>query len=316
MTPVQKVMLYAILPALIAGVFSIAPKIYDILVEPTAGLTYSLTSGPELGAPDGYRKILSVVITNTGKKPLSEIKASLVLPDGLIERHRVVETSGLAPAMETGDSSVTVTLPSLHPSENLTLAAMVLIPQPTMEPKFVLRSKEVLGTEAIDPPAGREGRLDFIGAILTGISVFAMSLAAMLKIRGGGLPFNPGSKQDVLFFIAGRLGLSTISDEMRLAEARLTYLRMADILLAHGLSAQSPEKEKAIQGLKALLLIRDMARVSREVVINNLKMLEGNEYVEEAIGILRQKAVSIDDVLELRKRIDEFINNELLFLTS
>lgn len=316
MTTVQKVVLFAVLPALIAGVFSIAPKIYDVLVEPTASLTYRLASGPELGAPDGYRKILSAVVLNTGKKPLTDVKASLELPDGRVERHRVVETSGLTPSTLAGDQSVTVTLPSLHPGENLTLAAMVLIPQPTVEPKFVLRSKEVLGTAAADPPAGRERRLDLFGAILAAASVFAMSLGVMLKLRGGGLPFGPASKQDVLFYIAGRLGLSSISDEMRLADARLTYLRMADILLSHGLHAQGPERDKAIQGVKALLLIRDMARVSRDVVISNLKALQGNEYAEEAVTLLRQKAVSMDDVLELRRRIDAFISNEAVFLTS
>jgi len=315
MTPVQKVLLYAIVPALVAGVFSIAPKIYDVIVEPTASLTYRLTSGPELGGPDGYRKILSATISNSGKKPLSEIKASLDLPEGRVERYRVIEASGLAPSVQARDQSITVTLPTFHPGENLSLAAMVLLPQPTVEPKFALRSKEVLGAAAADPPAGREKKLDLIGAVLAGISVFVMSMVVMLKLRGGGFSFALG-KQDILFFIAGRLGLNSICDGMRLADARPTYLRMADILLAHGLHGQGGERNKAILGLKALLLIRDMARVSKEIVINNLKVLEGNEYTEEVVTILSEKAVSTDDVLELRRRIEALISNDLAFLTS
>jgi len=316
LTTLQKALLFAILPALIAGAFSIAPKVYDVVVEPTASLTYRLAAGPELGAPDGYRKILSVVISNTGKKPLSEIKASLDLPQGRIERHRVVETSGLAPAVEAGDQSVTVSFPVLHPGENLTLAAMVLLPQPAVEPKFLLRSREILGTAATDPPMGRDTKLDLVGAVLAAASVFLMSLLFMLRLRGGALPFGSGSKQDALFYIAGRLGLTPISDEMRLADAQLTFLRMADILLSHGLHSQGSEREKAILGLKALLLVRDMAGVSKEIVITNLKTLEGSFFAEEIVAALRAKAVNMDEVLELRRRIDALISNETVFLTA
>lgn len=316
MTTLQKALLFAVLPALIAGVFSIAPKVYDIVAEPTASLTYRLTAGPELGAADGYRKIVSAVISNTGKKPLSELKASLELPQGRVERHRVLESSGLAPSVQTGDQAVIVSFPILHPGESLTVAAMVLVPEPLIEPKFVLRSREVLGATAVDPPARGEKQLDWAGAALAAISVFAMSTALMFKLRGGGLLFGPGSKQDALFYIMGRVGLDSIGDEMRLADSRITFLRMADILLSHGLRSSNQEKEKAITGLKALLLIHDMAQISREIVIANLKTLAGNDFTDDMVESLRERAVSIDDVLELRRRVGALVADEVAFLGS
>lgn len=103
---------------------------------------------------------------------------------------------------------------------------------------------------------------------------------------------------------------------MRLADAQLTFLRMADILLSHGLHSQGSEREKAILGLKALLLVRDMAGVSKEIVITNLKTLEGSFFAEEIVAALRAKAVNMDEVLELRRRIDALISNETVFLTA
>ena len=97
MEQLKKFLLYALLPALIAGAFSIAPKVYDILKEPNAKLDYLITKGPELQGQDGYRRILSLVVTNSGKKPLHKLKAHLSLPVGAFEAVRLQDDSGINP---------------------------------------------------------------------------------------------------------------------------------------------------------------------------------------------------------------------------
>lgn len=311
----KKVLIYAITPAVIAGLFSIAPKLYDIIVEPTAELTYAISSGPELEEPNGYRKIISIEITNSGKKPLSNIAANLQLDKGKIDTHKVQEESGLNPSIKAKEKEVAIEIGTLHQNESFTVSAMLFAPTEGASPNFTLRSKETLGKQFVIEPDKRERKLDLIGAILASISVFVMATTVMVR-RKPLFSILTGGKQDVLFYIAARLNLPAISNEMRLIDTRLTYLRMADILMAHGLITSAEDRENTVKALKCLLLVSGIAETSLAIVTNNIKTLEGEDYSDEEIELLRNKAVSVDDQLVIRDLINKYIENDLAFLTN
>ena len=171
-------------------------------------------------------------------------------------------------------------------------------------PTVVVRSAEVRGEErsAAEPSRGAS-RLDLLSAVLTGVSVFLMAITVVLRIRRGTLPGLSG-KQDALFYIPARLGLPEIANEMRLADAFLTYMRMADILLAYGLSGTDEEREKAILALKSLLLIKNVAEESLSSITRNLRLLSRTEVSDQQISVLRNTAVPVQKQLDLRARID------------
>lgn len=311
MTQWQKILLYAIVPAVIAGLFSVAPKIYDIVVEPNAELTYRITDGPELSINDGFRKIVALSVTNSGKKPLTDVKAVLALSSGKLEKVAVSEASGLAPAVQETSHTASVSIATFFPGETITISAMVLTAQSNIKPNFLLRSKETLGKLTEEETTKRTTKLDFLGALFAGFSVFFMSTFMLLKVKRG-FPFGD-DKQDILFYIAARFKLHSITEDMKLASTELTYRRMADILLAHGLIANGEDRENTVSALKCLLLIDRMASFSREVVIDNLKVLEGEDFSDEEIDLISRKAANGS---KLRQQVNSFATNRMEFLNA
>lgn len=178
-----------------------------------------------------------------------------------------------------------------------------------------VRSEEILGSIAETQVKQGSSNIDFAGALLASFSVFAMSIVLRRKVRGGGLP-SIGGKQDVLFFIPARLKLPEIANEMRLADTNLTYLRMADILLAHGIESDGDIKDRTIKALKCMLLIEGIAENSIQIIKDNLKILEGDDFSQDEISLLREKSISVSSQSQLRKNINDYINSSAEFLTA
>ena len=61
------------MPALVAGAFSLAPKLYDIATEPRAELTFRKIIGPAVQTAEGRTQILSVSAINSGKRPVTDL---------------------------------------------------------------------------------------------------------------------------------------------------------------------------------------------------------------------------------------------------
>jgi hypothetical protein len=301
----KKVLLYAIGPAVIAGLFSIAPKLYDIATEPKAELTYSSIIGPELHSESGVRKIIAIAIENSGKRPLSNVTASLTVDSGRIEAHKIQEGSGLKLSSGVTDREVSLAVLKLHPGEKFSLSALVLNTAPALSPHFALRSDEVLGSQKEVTGTQKKELSSILGAFGTAASVFAMALAFMLKAARSGFGFH--FKKDIIFYIPARLGLPITVNEMLSANGNMTYLRMADMLLAHGTTSDANGKQKAVTALKCMLLIKDMANTSRSIVLENLRVLEGKCFNESELQNIGESAVSVGDILTLRRQIDEII---------
>mgnify|MGYP000882118176 CR=1 FL=1 len=91
----KQLLLYAIVPALVAGLFSIAPKVYEVIFETKASLDYVLSTGPQITADGAVQQVVSVRVSNAGKKPLTSITAELSVPGATLLATSVENTSGL-----------------------------------------------------------------------------------------------------------------------------------------------------------------------------------------------------------------------------
>ncbi|OJH28785.1 hypothetical protein P717_07485 [Enterobacter kobei] len=295
-------MLYALIPALIAGFFSVLPKLYDIAVEPKAELTYLVTNGPEIQASDSFQRIISITIKNSGKRYLTKISADLIINNGVIQAYKLYDLKGLEPKVSSASDILKIELQKMHPNEQFVISALLSSNKNNINPDFTLRSDEILGTINKNPDSKKDNSIS--GGILTGAAVFIMAIIFMGRISKSGYAY----KQDFIFYIVARLRLTEISKRLELDDSSFTYLRMADILLIYGLSCE--DRTKFIIALKSLLFIKDMASVSREIVISNIKTLEGDKYNQDEINNLLSKSVATGKIIDFRKLVDEIVEKE------
>jgi len=314
MAELKKVILYAIIPAVIAGVFAVAPKLYDEFTEPKAVLEYRLTKGPILREGSDQKSIYAIDVINNGKKPLSKINASLKSL-GKVEAINIYENTGLS--SEIKNNPTTISVETLHPEESFTISLMLIAKDGQNKIDVVLRSKEVLGTEFRGTDTEKNNTPDFLSALAVALSVFIMSMYFINRFKKGGVAniFNV-EKPNVLFFIAAKFGFVEIVRLYGINEGNITYLRFADMLYAKGVNGNEEEAFKVCVALKCMLLNSTIAELSRNVVIDNIKAIEGDEFSVDEINLLKERACDSSELLKLRRMIDEFSAAPAVFLSK
>jgi hypothetical protein len=310
----KKILFYAIVPALIAGVFAVAPKLYDEFTEPKAVLSYLITKGPVLTEGNIRKTIFAINISNDGRKPLTNI-TSLLNTESDIQALTTYEETGLKPSVNKTNTPYTISVATLHPDESFVISLMLVSSKDSPEINFQLRSKETLGVAKNPNISKKSQSTDILSAFMAGFSVFIMSFVLLFRgKRGLPLPLLM-NKPHVLYYLSARLGFVDIIERYGLSEGHTTYLRFGDMLLAKGQSGSDEEKQKAITGLKCLLLIEHMASSSKKLIIRNIKVLEGSDYSQEEIDLIISKAGKMSDHEGLRDLFDEYISAPTVFLT-
>jgi hypothetical protein len=310
----KKILFYAIIPAMIAGIFAVAPKLYDEFTAPKAVLEYKVTKGPMLKAGADHKSIYAIDVINNGKKPLSSVYAS-IKAKGIIEAISAYESTGLSPVINKKTSSVAVE--TLHPGESFSISLMLVTNNGDNNLNFVLRSKEALGKPFKLTDTGRSNRLDLFSAIGAAASVFVMSIFLLTRLRtGSSVILNVSHKSDILYYIAARLGISQIIDHYGISDKNITYLRFSDVLLSIANTGSEDDRSKATLALKIMLLnSNNMADISKNMVIRNLKTLEGDEFSEDEITQLSKVNKSSLSLTEQRDQTDEYIASPSSFLS-
>ncbi|MHB0926365.1 MAG: hypothetical protein ACYC1F_07675 [Gallionellaceae bacterium] len=292
----RQVLLYAIAPALIAGFFSIAPKLYEVIVEPKAVLRYTLVAGPQIAIDGVQQQVISVKVSNAGKKTLTTIQAELSVPGGLLAAASIENNSGLTIESKKSDDKVIVTIPKALEGEAFSISALIKTSRQGIEPKFLIRSEEVLG-KADEPVISpfKDIRSTLFSALGVATSVLAMALVALLKLKTTILP----SKRNAILYIAIATKVNALIQTVR-AEEDISYMDFADMLLALGKSADESDQRASIAGLHCLLEIKNIAEISKTIAKRNLEVLLGKP-VE--IGT-HDPVVSTSDVLKFRDHVD------------
>lgn len=305
--------LIALLPALIAGAFSIAPKLYDIATEPRAELQYEESVGPSLTVDEQSQRIYAIRVVNSGKRPLTNVIVDISGPRSALQAHAVQQTTGIEIAFENTTTGIRYMATRLHTSETFNVSILFASTDADAAPAVAVRSDETQGTKVqLERRDDREFRYSVIGAALSMFAVFLMTLSVAFR-RGPLFTVlsTLGRREDTLFYIAARLQLVTLTDELRKADGQLSYIRMGDLLLAHGLSDnQNQRRVVSVKALKCLSLIRHMADNSVKAIKRNLQLLEGGDFSEDEYQSLRSLAIPASQPIQLRSLIDEFIENQ------
>ena len=302
-----------VVPAFVAGFFSILPTIYTQLTKPRAELTYTIVSGPTMSATDGRRRIFAAVIQNTGKIPLAHVEIALNTQNAKIE-NMVVVNNLLHPVISLTPPTVTVN--RMLPNERAEISVMILsnTTDPTLE--VDARSDEAIATLADAGKTRNESKtvLILLGGVLSGFSVALMITATGFFLRRRrridldfaryyiDLDFGRNYKADTITLIAGLSGVVPMREEMLMTKHEVTYARLADIFLFTGIMGSSNDRMKCIAGLKSLLWIFEIAEQSLQRIRDNIEELDGS-LDDGEFQKIREQAEKNRDIREVRRSI-------------
>lgn len=264
----KQILLYAIAPAVIAGLFSVAPKIYEVAVEPKADLRYVITSGPQITTDGSIQQVISVKVKNAGKKPLTSISAELITPNAMLLAYSINNSTGLRIEHRKQDDRIIVQLSKALEGESFSVSALVKSTASPIDPQFRLRSDEVLGHPEENVNPRKELNTTLFGALGAALSVLAMSLAALQMIKRVVLP----RKRSSILYIASAMQDEAFIESVRREGDEIRYLQFADMLLTYGRSSEKA-RDKAAIALTCLHAIESMSDRSRELTRRNLGCL-------------------------------------------
>ena len=95
----------------------------------------------------------------------------------------------------------------------------------------------------------------------------------------------------------------------------LTYRRSSDILLS--IAGEDPDQRNACAlACRALLLIDEISDTSIQLIVRNVKIIEGDDSILQERELLRSKVCAGDKLVEMRKTVDAFLESPSGFLTS
>lgn len=296
----KQILLYAILPAIVAGIFSIAPKAYEVIFETKANLEYSITSGPQIAADGVIQQVVSVRVVNSGKKPLTAISAELSVPGASLLAASVENSSGLSIDQKRTDNKALIHLHKALPGESFSISVLAKSTAGAIEPRIVVRSDEVLGRPSEPATPDKDLKRTLLGALSAALSVLAMALFAIRKLPS----FIKQSKRAAIMYVTLACQDRSFTETVQRAGEDVTYMQFADLLLAHGRTSLE-SRGRAIAGLKSLRAVKDMATNSRLVVQRNLDLLVAGDAGAEATQS-QETSIDLDEgILEFRDYVDK-----------
>lgn len=301
----SKVLLYVLGPAIIAGLFSLLPKVYEVVTKERAILSYYTVSGPAIPVEGAYRRIFSLTVKNEGRAVLNNVQIQLQVSNGSIETVSV-ERNILRPAVISNPAEYNISVPRILPGEHLSSSLMTIAQTADASLDIAARTDEVAGT-AKDPARGSDEKLfpTLLGALFAAMSVGAMAIVFMLR-RMRGESDAEFLRPQVVTLLAHLTNLFPEGQETVLWNDEIPYAGLADALLFAGRRSRI-DKSLAIAGLRALLLVGPMAPSSKLIVGANLRLLGHTDAKD--IDELRHKGEEYNgEVLKIRSGILEIFN--------
>ncbi len=306
----KKNLLWLLVPAFIAGFFSIAPKLYDIITEPKKELVYSLIYGPSIEEKNkSYKSIIILEIKNSGKIPLHSVTSNLNIEDGIIEKYNIDDQNILKPTIKITNNSLELMMDTMLENDSLKLSLLINSLKENPKLNNIVRSKEAKGlvNESIAEKPNSI-RLSLIGSMLSGFSVLLMSLIILrVKYLPSFLRLFSFFKNDNLFYIVSMTGdfdLLRIIHE----DSLITYLRVSDFLTSKYLNTDNDEmKIKYINAQICMLLIDRIASISRQVISKNVEIMTSTKLTKEEMNVIEKKRT--DDVFKIRDEINNIFKS-------
>lgn len=73
----KKVIIFVLLPSVIAGLLAFVPTLYQEWKQPKASLIYEAAVGPQVSTSEGVLRIGTISVLNAGTKTLTGVRAKI-----------------------------------------------------------------------------------------------------------------------------------------------------------------------------------------------------------------------------------------------
>lgn len=318
----KKFILFAFIPAIIAAVGSVAPKLYEEITKPTATLSYQITSGPAIVVGGVSRRIYSIVIENSGTATITEIDGRATVAGAQFESI-AYDRAQVRPTLVDDGSDYRISVSRLLRGERVVISALVSGGGAEANMQFRLRSNEIAGVTAQSLQDARRTNSSLVVALSAGAGTFVYALILMRIVKNARMRNRVLSLIDMLgvsiFKVMG--GKNFDLRDQRIAEPDIfraivayssifatEYVDMrsldsysirefSDLISLHCASDKNKNRRNALISQNSLLLLPSLDAESEKIVQQNITMLGG---INDNISIKALEKVSL---IELREQI-------------
>jgi len=278
-----------VLPAFLAGIFSLLPNVFDRFTSPEAALSYSLISSPSIQTPTGYSRIFSLTIENSGSARVTGVEATLAFVGGKIERMSIGDSAGDQPRIQTFDDGGHVSVRSMFPKERIEVVALSTSVNTANKPTISVRSDQTIGRLVPASDNLRDKKVTKWTAILAGLGALIASILGVIAIRAMKLSSaefylttdngrirnhdDVVDRHEAIMFIADLVRNEPLTARLRELNYKVMYVQFADLLAEAAESVRGKQHSRVVAGLRSILLIPNLNGTTRPVVEDYLTKL-------------------------------------------
>lgn len=284
------------LPILVA----LIPQFYQEITAPKVELQYEVSYGPAVLEDSLYKKIVVVSLYNTGSKNSNNIVGKINVLDGRVKTYSYSVTDPLKPDIIHDKNIIELSMPSMMPSDSLSLSLLIETGIDSPKIKVSFRSEEIVASEKEN---GEDAKyLSIVSFLLSFLAIILTFFASKLSIKKRILnlevevdkqeekgkklekklegakelvsdlqkTFNEMKQDDFVFYLSLLIQDQQISQSIAVDKI-ITYPRMSDIIYQR--YTVNPNNDNYKKGQFCLLIVSKDAEGARIIVKNNLEKM-------------------------------------------
>lgn len=288
------------------------PIFYQKITEPKVELQYDVSQGPAVQDDSLYKKIIVVSFYNTGSKSLNNIVGKINVVDGLVKTYSYSITEPLKPYIVNDRNIVELNVPSMLPSDSLSLSLLIEGGKDQSKINVSLRSEEVV---ALQKEKGKNAKfLSIVSLLLSFIAILLTFFASKLSLKSLEKEldnvkelafdlqktFNEMKQDDFVFYLSLLIQDQQISQSIAVDKI-ISYPRMSDIIYQRYTANTNNDNYKKAQF--CLLIVSKDAEGALIIVKNNLKKMGWDEMSSDVEEKLLNNVKK--DYVSLRNEFDQ-----------
>ncbi len=287
-----------VLPALLAGIFSLIPNIFERFTSPEAELSYSFISSPPIRTPTGYSRIFSLTIENSGTTRITGVEANISVSGGAIDRISIGDSAGDRPITGTTEDSGRMTVRTMFPKEKIGVIALATSNNPGSRPSISVRSDQALGQPQPVSDGNETKNAPKLAAILAALGAFLATMAAYLtfKLQKNGDSLLLGQiysqsklldvvdRKEAIMFIADLVNFPPLTARLTQLNYDIMYVQFSDILAEFAYVSNKDLSKRMVAGLNAILLVPYIHDTTRKVIEDYIVKLGGTPLDPTSMG--------------------------------
>lgn len=314
------------LPILVA----LIPQFYQEITAPKVELQYEVSYGPAVLEDSLYKKIVVVSLYNTGSKNSNNIVGKINVIDGRVKTYSYSVTDPLKPDIIHDKNIIELSMPSMMPSDSLSLSLLIETSIDSPKIKVSFRSEEIVASEKEN---GEDAKyLSIVSSLLSFIAILLTFVSSKLSLKSGinslkkmvskqeersrnlqkelddakelafdlQKTFNEMKQDDFVFYLSLLIQDQQISQSIAVDKI-ISYPRMSDIIYQRYTANTYNDNYKKAQF--CLLIISKDAEGALIIVKNNLKKMGWDEMPSDVEEKLLNNVKK--DYVSLRNEFDQ-----------